>query len=162
MFDRVDRRAATVSVSINNSRVAEKLHDPRAALEWARTGWERASLVDDELKASAAFELARQLRRDEPREAIRMWRESARHSDACGSIENAAIAARNAAFAARRMNDLRTAIPLLESTAERYRTRRCQGSREFPRCDHGNSPPSGRPVSAGLRAAMASRWRRMR
>ena len=38
----------------------------------------------------------------------------------------------------------------------------CQGSREFPSCDHGNSPPSGRPVRAGRSAAMASRWRRMR
>ena len=38
----------------------------------------------------------------------------------------------------------------------------CQGSREFPRCDHGNSPPGARPVSAGRSAAMASRWRRMR
>ena len=38
----------------------------------------------------------------------------------------------------------------------------CQGSREFPRCDHGNSPPAGRPVSAGRSAAMALRWRRMR
>jgi hypothetical protein len=38
----------------------------------------------------------------------------------------------------------------------------CQGSREFPRCDHGNSSPGGRPVSAGRSAAMASRWRRMR
>jgi transposase len=34
----------------------------------------------------------------------------------------------------------------------------CQGSREFPGCDHGNSPP----VSAGRRASMASRWARMR
>jgi hypothetical protein len=39
---------------------------------------------------------------------------------------------------------------------------RCQGSREFPRCDHGNSPSGARPVSAGRSAAMASRWRRMR
>jgi len=38
----------------------------------------------------------------------------------------------------------------------------CQGSREFPRCDHGNSPPGARPVSAGRSALMASRWRRMR
>jgi transposase len=38
----------------------------------------------------------------------------------------------------------------------------CQGSREFPRCDHGNSPSGARPVSAGRSAAMASRWRRMR
>jgi hypothetical protein len=38
----------------------------------------------------------------------------------------------------------------------------CQGSRRFPRCDHGNSPPSGRPVMAGRSALMASRWRRMR
>ena len=38
----------------------------------------------------------------------------------------------------------------------------CQASREFPRCDHENSPPSGRPVRAGRRALMASRWRRMR
>ena len=34
----------------------------------------------------------------------------------------------------------------------------CQGSREFPRCDHGNSPP----VIAPRRAWMASRWARMR
>ena len=38
----------------------------------------------------------------------------------------------------------------------------CQGSPEFPRCDHGNSPPGARPVSAGRSALMASRWRRMR
>ncbi len=38
----------------------------------------------------------------------------------------------------------------------------CQGSREFPTCDDGNSPPCGRPVRAGRSAAMASRWRRMR
>jgi hypothetical protein len=38
----------------------------------------------------------------------------------------------------------------------------CQGSREFLRCDHGNSPPAGRAVRAGRRALMASRWRRMR
>jgi putative transposase len=38
----------------------------------------------------------------------------------------------------------------------------CQGSREFPRCDHGNSSPGARPVSAGRSASMASRWRRMR
>ena len=38
----------------------------------------------------------------------------------------------------------------------------CQGSREFPRCDHGNSPPCWRPVRAGRSAAIASRWRRMR
>ena len=34
----------------------------------------------------------------------------------------------------------------------------CQGPREFLRCDHENSPP----VIAGLRAAIASRWARMR
>jgi hypothetical protein len=34
----------------------------------------------------------------------------------------------------------------------------CQGSREFPRCDHENSPP----VIAGRSVAMASRWARMR
>ena len=39
---------------------------------------------------------------------------------------------------------------------------RCQGSREFLRCDHGNSPPGGRPVRAGRSAWMASRWRRIR
>jgi hypothetical protein len=44
----------------------------------------------------------------------------------------------------------------------RLGTGACQGSREFPRCDHGNSPPGGRPVSAGRSALMASRWRRMR
>ena len=38
----------------------------------------------------------------------------------------------------------------------------CQGSWKFPRCDHGNSPPGGRPVRAGRSAVMASRWRRMR
>jgi len=36
--------------------------------------------------------------------------------------------------------------------------RLCQGSREFPRCDHENSPP----VIAGRSDAMASRWARMR
>jgi hypothetical protein len=40
--------------------------------------------------------------------------------------------------------------------------RDCQGSREFPSCDDGNSPPCGRPVRAGRSEAMASRWRRMR
>ena len=34
----------------------------------------------------------------------------------------------------------------------------CQGSREFLRCDHENSPP----VIAGRSDAMASRWARMR
>ena len=34
----------------------------------------------------------------------------------------------------------------------------CQGSREFPRCDHGNSPP----VIALRSVLMASRWARMR
>ena len=34
----------------------------------------------------------------------------------------------------------------------------CQGSREFLRCDHENSPP----VIAGRSAAMAARWARMR
>jgi hypothetical protein len=34
----------------------------------------------------------------------------------------------------------------------------CQGSREFPGCDHGFSPP----VIAGRRALMASRWARIR
>jgi hypothetical protein len=34
----------------------------------------------------------------------------------------------------------------------------CQGSREFPRCDHGNSPP----VIAGRSDWIASRWARMR
>jgi hypothetical protein len=38
----------------------------------------------------------------------------------------------------------------------------CQGSREFLRCDHRNSPPGDRPVRAGRSALMASRWRRMR
>jgi hypothetical protein len=38
----------------------------------------------------------------------------------------------------------------------------CQGPREFPRCDHGNSPPCWGPVSAGRSALMALRWRRMR
>lgn len=38
----------------------------------------------------------------------------------------------------------------------------CQGRREFPTCGDGNSPPCGRPVRAGRRASMASRWRRMR
>jgi len=38
----------------------------------------------------------------------------------------------------------------------------CQGSREFPRCDHGNSPSWAWPVRAGRSALMASRCRRMR
>ncbi len=38
----------------------------------------------------------------------------------------------------------------------------CQGRRDFPTCDAGNSSPCGRPVRAGWRAAMASRWWRMR
>src|SRR5450755_82444 len=38
----------------------------------------------------------------------------------------------------------------------------CQGSREFPRCDHGNSPPWERVESAGRMALMASRWARIR
>ena len=36
--------------------------------------------------------------------------------------------------------------------------RNCQGSREFPRCDHENSPP----VIAGRSDLIASRWARMR
>ena len=39
---------------------------------------------------------------------------------------------------------------------------RCQGSWEFPRCDHGNSPPWERVESAGRMALMASRWARIR
>jgi hypothetical protein len=35
---------------------------------------------------------------------------------------------------------------------------RCQGSRDFLRCDHENSPP----VIAGLSDATASRWARIR
>ncbi len=50
----------------------------------------------------------------------------------------------------------RTARPLGEEP------RLCQGRREFPRCDDGNSPSCGRPVRAGRSDAMASRWRRMR
>ena len=38
----------------------------------------------------------------------------------------------------------------------------CQGSREFPTCDHGNSPPWDRVESAGRMALMASRWARIR
>jgi len=38
----------------------------------------------------------------------------------------------------------------------------CQGRREFPTCDDGNSPPCAWPVRAGRSAAMASRWARMR
>ena len=34
----------------------------------------------------------------------------------------------------------------------------CQGSWEFPRCDHGNSPPWERVESAGRMALMALRW----
>jgi hypothetical protein len=49
-----------------------------------------------------------------------------------------------------------------EQVAERLQSAGCQGWREFPGCDDGNSPFRGRPVRAGRRAAMASRCRRMR
>ncbi len=66
-----------------------------------------------------------------------------------------------------RLPDLttRTLVQVLIETGLRAidaRTLTCQGRREFPTCDDGNSSPCGRPVRAGWRAAMASRWWRMR
>ena len=56
----------------------------------------------------------------------------------------------------------RTAWPVVRGDVLGLAGGVCQGSREFPRCDHGNSSPGARPVRAGRSAAMASRWRRMR
>jgi hypothetical protein len=123
MFERVDRLAATVSICINNGRLAHKVGKPQHALGWARKAWDRSPLVDAELKASAASALAAELSVAEPSEAIELWREAARQYDACGWVENAAIMARNAAFAAKQLNDLSTAIALLKGVAERYRAR---------------------------------------
>jgi hypothetical protein len=53
-------------------------------------------------------------------------------------------------------------ISAITATLESLRGGQCQGSSEFPGCDHGNSPPCCGPVRAGRSAAMASRWRRMR
>jgi hypothetical protein len=47
---------------------------------------------------------------------------------------------------------------LTEAGCRRHLKKRCQGSRELPRCDHGFSPP----VIAGRSARIASRWARMR
>jgi hypothetical protein len=46
----------------------------------------------------------------------------------------------------------------LESGGSDFTALMCQGSPDFPGCDHENSPP----VIAGRSALMASRWARMR